>query len=56
MEIINALLNFFRPINDYSERLEKFLKNKNIQSVAELEFWMREYEFGHSKKFIQTTE
>ena len=56
MEIINALLNFFRPINDYSDALEKFLKNKNVSSVAEIEFWMREYEQHTSRKFIQLTE
>ena len=53
---INDLLDFFRPINDYSDALEKFLKNKNVTSVAEIEFWMREYEQNASRKFIQLTE
>ena len=53
---INDLINFFRPINDYSDALEKFLESKSVSSVAEIEFWMREYEQNTSRKFIQLTE
>lgn len=53
---INDLINFFRPINDYSDTLEKFLESKSVSSVAEIEFWMREYEQNTSRKFIQLTE
>ena len=56
---INNLLGFFqyfRPVNDYSDTLEKFLESKSVSSVAEIEFWMREYEQNTSRKFIQLTE
>ena len=55
-DLTKCVLNFFRPINDYSDALEKFLESKSVSSVSEIEFWMREYELHTSRKFIQLTE
>jgi len=41
---ICSVLDIFRPMNDVAEGMERFLESKNIQSVSEVEYWMREYE------------
>lgn len=42
-QLLERLAEMF-PKQDYQSRLDKYLSSKNVQSTAELEHWIRQYD------------
>ena len=49
--LLKSLADLF-PKQDYQSRLDRYLNSKSIQSTAELEHWMRQYDKNHERNFI----
>lgn len=42
--LLSFLKLFFKPSDNYTTRLEMYLKSKRPTSTAELEYWIREFD------------
>jgi len=45
--MFNKIVNFFRDLiteNSYSKGLERFISSKGVQSPADVDYWVRQYE------------
>ena len=40
------------PKQDYQSRLDRYLNSKSIQSTAELEHWVRQYDKNQERNFV----
>jgi len=46
-KMFNKIVNFFKNLfdaNTYSKGLERFIASKGVQSAAEVDYWVRQYE------------
>jgi len=46
-KMFNKISNLFKKIlneNTYSQRLEAFISSKGVQSAADVDYWVRQYE------------
>ena len=51
VRILERLAEMF-PKQDYQSRLDRYLNNKNVQSTAELEHWVRQYDKNNERNFV----
>ena len=50
-KLLERLAEMF-PKQDYQSRLDRYLNSKSIQSTAELEHWMRQYDKNNERNFV----
>jgi hypothetical protein len=49
--LLERLAEMF-PKQDYQSRLDRYLNSKNVQSTAELEHWVRQYDKNQERNFV----
>jgi hypothetical protein len=49
--LLERLAEMF-PKQDYQSHLDRYLNSKSIQSTAELEHWMRQYDKNNERNFV----
>lgn len=50
-KLLERLAEMF-PKQDYQSRLDRYLNSKNVQSTAELDHWIRQYDKNNERNFI----
>jgi hypothetical protein len=50
-KLLERLAEMF-PKQNYQSRLDRYLNSKRIQSTAELEHWMRQYDKNDERNFV----
>jgi len=50
-KLLERLAEMF-PKQNYQTRLDQYLNSKNIQSTAELDHWITQYEKNHERNFV----
>jgi hypothetical protein len=50
-QLLERLAEMF-PKQNYQSRLDCYLNSKNVQSTAELEHWMRQYDKNNERNFV----
>lgn len=50
-KLLERLAEMF-PKQDYQSRLDRYLNTKSIQSVADVDYWTRQYDKKDERNFV----
>ena len=50
-QLLERLAEMF-PKQDYQSRLDRYLNSKNVQSTADVEYWVRQYDKNQERNFV----
>lgn len=50
-QLLERLAEMF-PKQDYQSRLDRYLNSKNVQSTADVDHWVRQFDKNNERNFV----